>query len=181
MHRAAAELPHQPTVHRAKGQFAACRHVTGTVHVVQNPLQLGGGKIGINQEPGFLLHQGRCARFAQAQALGLGAPVLPNDGVVNGLAGVAPPHHRGFALVGDAQRRHLGRADARLLQGLAGCGELAGPDFLRVVLDPAGVRVDLPKFLLRHGQHRAVGLEDDAAGAGGALVEGEDVGHGGPM
>ena len=181
MHRAAGELPHQPAVHRAKGQFTACRHVAGTRHVVQNPLQFGGRKIGINQEPGFLLHQGRCTRFAQTQALGLGASVLPNNGVVNGLAGIAPPDHRGFALVGDAQRRHLGRADAGLLQGLAGCSELAGPDFLRVVLDPARVWVDLPKLLLRHGQHRAVGLEDDAAGAGGALVEGEDVGHGGPL
>jgi hypothetical protein len=50
----------------------------------------------------LLLHHVGKPRLAQAQALGLGPPVLPNNSVVNGLAGVAPPHQRGFALVGDA-------------------------------------------------------------------------------
>ena len=148
MHRAAGQLPHQPAVHRAKRQFTACRHVAGTRHVVQNPLQFGGRKIGINQEPGFLLHQGRCARFAQSQALGLGTPVLPNDGVVNGLAGVAPPHHRGFALVGDAHGGDLVGTESCLLQDLSGGGKLAGPNFLWVVFDPTRLGVDLAKLLL---------------------------------
>ena len=45
------------------------------------------------------------------------------------------------------------------------------------MLHPARLREDLPELLLRDGDDRALSIKDDGAGAGGALVEGEDVFH----
>ena len=178
VHRPARELPHQPAVHRAKGQLAVGRLRAGARHVVQDPLQLGARKIGIHQQAGFLPDGGRHAALAQGHAARFGAPVLPDDGVVDGLPRGAVPHHGGFALVGNAYRTHLLRADAGFEQHLAGGGQLGAPDFQRVVFYPAGVRVDLGNLLLGHGNDGAVGVKHDAAGAGGALVKSEQVGHG---
>ncbi|GMA86562.1 hypothetical protein GCM10025868_18120 [Angustibacter aerolatus] len=108
----------------------------------------------------------------------VGAGVLPDDRVVHGLAGGAVPHDRRLALVrdahgGDLAGRHVGGRQ-RVRHHLAG----ARPDLRRVVLDPAGAGQDLAVLLLRDGGHRAVVVEQDAARAGGPLVDGGDVGHG---
>ena len=49
MNTSATELPHQPTVHGAKGQLPRFGHGASAADVVQNPLQLGGRKIGVDQ------------------------------------------------------------------------------------------------------------------------------------
>ena len=95
-----------------------------------------------------MLHHGRKPSLTQAQALGFCSAVLPDDGVVDGLPSVAPPHQRGFALVGDAHGGDLIGTKPRLLQDLSGGGELTGPDFLGVVFDPTRLGVDLAKLLL---------------------------------
>ena len=80
-------------------------------HVVEQPGDLGRGEIRIEQQAGRArsrASRGRRARSA-AQA-SCGAAVLPDDGVVDRLAGRAVPDHRGLALVGDADRRDVLRA-----------------------------------------------------------------------
>ena len=53
-----------------------------------------------------------CRRVHLVASCG-GAPILPDDGVVHGLAGLAIPDDRGFALVGDAHAaRSRGRTPA---------------------------------------------------------------------
>ena len=152
---------------------------TGVRHGVQNPLQLGAGKISIHQQAGFLAN-GLChAAFAQRYASRFGAPILPDDGFVDRLAGLAVPDHGGFALVGNADGVYLLRADAGFGQHSARGSQLGAPDFQRVVLHPAGLRVILRQLLLRHGHDAALRIEHDAAGAGSALVKSEQVGHGG--
>ena len=98
--------------------------------------------------------------------------------MVNRLATLAVPDQGGLALVGNADGLELRRRDARCGQGIAGGGQLQAPDFQRVVLHPAGLGVDLWQFLLRHGNDVAAGVKHNAAAAGGALVEGKQVGHG---
>ena len=170
MHSAATELPHQPRVHRAKRQLPRFGHGARARHVVQDPLQFGRRKIGVKHQASFLLHHGCKTRLAQAHTFGLRPPVLPNNGVVNGLAGVAPPHQCGFALIGDAHGGNLFAAQARLLQNLSRCGELAGPYFLRVVLYPARLGVNLLQFHLCLGHHIAPRREHNASAAGCTLV-----------
>ena len=83
------------------------------------------------------------AAFAQRGARGFGASVLPDDGFVDGLAGLAVPDHCRFALVGNADGVHLLRANAGFGQHIARRGQLGAPDFQRVVLHPAGLGVEL--------------------------------------
>jgi hypothetical protein len=52
---------------------------------------------------------------------------------------------------------------------------LGGEDFHRVVFDPAGLRVMLGEFALCGADHVGVTVEDDRAGAGRTLIEGNDV------
>ena len=182
MHLAVGEFPHQPAVHGAKGQLAALGCVARAGHVVQQPLQLGAGEVGVHQQARLGLDGGCVAFASQLGAGGLGAPVLPHDGVVHGLAGLAVPQHGGFALVGNAHGAHgahgAGR-NARLGQRVAGRGQLGAPDFQRVMFHPAGLGVDLRQLQLGLRHDVALLVKDDAAGAGGALVECEQVGHGG--
>jgi len=51
-------------------------------------------------------------------------------------------------------------------------------DFLRIVLHPAGLRIDLAQFALRGADRGAFLVEHDGARAGGALIERENVTHG---
>ena len=99
--------------------------------------------------------------------------------MVDRLPSLSVPDQRGLALVGNPQGRDLPGRDAGAGQGLARCGELQAPDFQRVMLHPAGLGIDLRQLFLRHGHGLAAGIKHDAAAAGGALVQGEQVGHGG--
>jgi len=70
------------------------------------------------------------------------------------------------------------RAQAGPHQRLARHGQLAAPDLLCVVLDPARLREMLGEFLLRQGDDRPMAVEHQGTRTGGALVEGKDVVHG---
>ena len=94
------------------------------------------------------------------------------------LAGLAVPDDRRLALVGDADRGDVPRPDLRAAERFDADADLRRPDFLRVVLDPAGLRKDLCELLLRDRADGAVVIEDDGARTGRALIEREDVRHG---
>jgi hypothetical protein len=116
--------------------------------------------------------------FAQCRARLFGPPVLPHDCVVNRRTGFAVPDDGGFSLVGNAHCADIRRPHARPIQGPSGRFQLCAPDFHRVMLDPARLRVNLREFLLGDPGHVAGLVEDDAACAGGPLVECEYIGHG---
>ena len=48
---------------------------------------------------------------AQRRAERCGAPILPNDGFVNGFAGMAIPHHGGFTLIRNPNSRDIARIE----------------------------------------------------------------------
>ena len=177
MHGAPCQLPQQPAVHGAERQFAALGHLARAGHLIQQPAQLGGGKVRVHHQAGGLPDVGRQPVRAQLRAQGLAAAVLPDDGVVQRLPGAPVPQHRGLALVGDADGRHRSRGNTGLGEGLARRGQLRLPDLLGVMFHPARLREDLAELALRHGHHAALVIEDDAAGTGGALVQGQEVGH----
>ena len=104
---AAGELPDQPAVHGAEGQVAGIGRGAGAGHVVQQPLQLAAGEVGVDQQTGLLLDGVGHAGFAQRGTDGLGTAVLPDDGMVDGGAGLAVPHHGGFTLVGHANGMNI--------------------------------------------------------------------------
>ena len=65
--------------------------------------------------------------------------------------------------------------DAAARDGLHHHAVLAGVKLHGVVLDPAGLRIDLRKFLLRRGDDVLRAVKDDGAAAGRALIECDDV------
>ena len=81
-------------------------------------------------------------RAQRARRIG-GAAVLPDDGVVDRLAGRAVPDHGGLALVGDADAGDIARPRRRPWPAPRARSRPRRPDLLRVVLDPAGRRINL--------------------------------------
>jgi hypothetical protein len=115
---------------------------------------------------------------AELVAYARGAAVLPDNGVVNGFARLTIPDEGGFALVRDANGGDIAGFGTGFVHGFDSDAELRRPDLLRVVLDPAGIRIDLFNFLLRDGADAPGMIEDNRAGAGRSFIEGENVGHG---
>src|SRR5205823_12624404 len=104
------------------------------------PLDLGAGEVGVDDEAGALAEQSLVPGLAQLVATGGGAPVLPDDRAVERLPAHRLPGDDGLALVRDADSRERAAVDARLLDRLVrdALGDL--PDLVGVVLDPAGAR-----------------------------------------
>ena len=162
---AAGQPPDEKAVDRAEGEVAAPARAGERI---EQPGELGRREIGVDQEAAARGDEGLPPLCAQPLAGGRRAPVLPDDGVVQAGAGRAVPEQRRLALVGDADGGGQGVA-GRLAQHL----DAGLPDLLRVVLDPAGLWVDLAKLALRRPERRAGGVEEDRAGRGRALVEGK--------
>ena len=110
VHFAAGEPPQQETVDGAEGEPAGLRLRARAVHVIEQPGDLAGGKIRIEQQPGLGGDLRLMAGAAQRIAKIRGAAVLPDDGVVDRLAAGAVPDNRGFALIGDADAGDVARA-----------------------------------------------------------------------
>ena len=91
-------------------------------------------------QAGALLNEWLHPLFAPLLAQRFGAPVLPDDGMVDGYAGLAAPDDGGFSLVCDTNRPDLSGGDSSFGQGVARSGELNAPDLLCVVLHPARLR-----------------------------------------
>ena len=116
-------------------------------------------------------------RFSSSQKRGRAA-VLPDDGVVDGLRRSGGPRRtvvsRWLVMPMAAMSAASTPAWASACRATS---SWAGPDLLRVVLDPAGLGKDLAELLLRHGANAAARIEENGAGTGGALVEGQDETH----
>ena len=100
--RAIREVPHEPAVDRAERQLAGLGPRARAGHVVEDPRDLGAGKVGVDDQARAFPDQVLMAVAFQAIADIRGPAVLPDDGVVDRLAGLAIPDHGGLALVRDA-------------------------------------------------------------------------------
>ena len=148
---AAGEVPDEPGVDGAEGQLAlVCAGATAG-DVVENPGDLGRGEVGVEDEAGSVGDVVGDAGLLELCAFGGGSAVLPDDGGVDGLAGGAVPHDYSFALVGDADGGEIAGARARLGEDFDGATELRGEDLVSVVLDPAGLGIELLEFVLGNG------------------------------
>src|SRR5690554_6213763 len=175
MHPAAAQAPEQEAVHGAEAQLAPFGPLAGAGHLVEDPAQLAGREVGVDQQAGAGRHLRLMAGGLEPGTEIRGAPVLPDDGRMDGLAGRRIPYQGGFTLVGDADGTQVAGLQSGIGQGLAAHRQGALPEVLGGVLDPAVLREMLGKFLLGAGYRATAGGEDDRPGAGGALVDGKEV------
>jgi hypothetical protein len=175
MHGAARQPPHEIGIDRAEGEFAAFGAGARAGDIVEYPGDLGGAEIRIEPQACALAHQSLAAFSLQFGAGVGGAPVLPDDGVVDGIAAPALPDERGLALIGQTDRCDRARRLRRLGERLAHRGQRRAPDRLGIVFDPAGVGIKLRELLLRDCDRRRVGAEHQRAGGGRSLIDDEDV------
>jgi len=135
-------------LHRAERQLAFLGPGPGPGHVVQQPLDLGAGEIGVDHQAGVLAHVVGQAAGLQLVADPRGAVILPDDGVGDRPPRGPVPDHRRLALVGDPDAGNLLRLRTGLLQRQLGHAQLGGQDVLRVVLHPTGLGEVLGELLL---------------------------------
>ena len=172
------ELPDQPAVDGAERQLAGLGARRARRGRCRESSDLAAGEVGVDDEAGAFADELFVAVALQPVAEVGRAAVLPDDRVVDRLAGLAIPDDGRLALVGDADGGDVARPEVRAPERLGRDRDLRRPDLAGVVLDPAGLREDLLKLALADGDDGRVVIEDDRARAGGALVEGEDVRHG---
>ena len=175
MGAAAGQIPDEPRVHIAEQQLAALGALARTRNVIEDPLDLRAGKIGVDEQAGLLLHIRAKTVGCELIADGCRAAALPDDRVIDGLARVLVPDDRRLALVRDADAGDVRRRQAALFKRLAHGKQLALKDDHRVMLYPARLRVDLRKRILRQRHNVALTVEDNGAGTGCTLVKCNDV------
>ena len=174
MHLAGSEPPEQKTVHGAEGEPARRCRRSCALDMIEQPGNLGGGEIRIEEEPGARSDRRLVSGLPQRRD-GVGSPpILPDDGIGDRLAGRAVPDDAGLPLIGDAEGSNILRFRPGLIHGGAHGFDRSGPDGFGIVLDPPGRRIDLRKFLLRACNRRQPEIEDNGAGGGSALINGDD-------
>ncbi len=177
MDAAAGQTPQQKAIDRAERELAVLRRSARALDVIEHPRDFRGGEIRVEHEPGLVRDLRLMVLRGKLGAHVGRAAILPDDRVVDRLAGGTVPDQRGLALVGDADRRDVFRRDAGFRHHFAHGLDRGRPDRLRIVLDQAGRRIDLRKFPLRDGDGEAGAIERDGARRGRALVDGDHVGR----
>src|SRR5512145_3374437 len=102
MHSTFAKFPEQPAVDGAECQFALPGKFPGTIYMIKYPFDLGGGKISINNQSGFLPNAGTMTGLPDLVAIRCSPPVLPYNGIINGFTGFSVPYNGCFTLVGNS-------------------------------------------------------------------------------
>ena len=170
MRLAAREPPKQEGVDGAERKLAGLRRCASAFDAIEQPGDLGGGKIRINEKPGFAGDIRLVPVAAQRLAIVGGAAILPDDCVVDRPAALPVPDHHGFTLIGDADAGNVFCADASLRHRRTNGGHDRRPDLFGIVLDLARRRINLVQFLLRRGERPQLCVEDNRAGGGRALI-----------
>ena len=176
VHSAAGQLPDQPCVHSAEQDLSCLGPLPCTGHIVQDPLDLRCGEIGIGHQTGVLpdvvCHAGLLLQFIYQRCR---ASALPDDGVVDRAAGGLFPQDGGLPLVGDANGGDVVDIDAALGHHFVHDPILGGPDLHGVVLHPALLRIDLLKLALLHCNDVLLIVEQDGTATGGSLIQRQNI------
>src|SRR5262249_2298221 len=114
MHFSAGQAPKKETVDSTKSKPSCLRGVPCSIYMIKKPSRFGGGKVGIEKQPSAAREHCFVPVLLQSFANIRRTTILPNDGIVDRAAGEAIPDNRRFTLIGNAERRHIGRTCARL-------------------------------------------------------------------
>ena len=149
VHLAACESPEQVAVHCPEKQSPFSGKLPCIRHIVQNPLELGPGEIGVGQQSGAATYELVITLLRKSAAILRSPAVLPYDCIIDRLAGFRIPDKSGFPLVGNPDRSNVLSPDLphNLLHYIA----LGLPQFFGIVLHPSVLGEMLGEFLLANG------------------------------
>ena len=139
----------------------------------EKPLDLGAGKIRVQQKAGFPSDQGFV--FFMGTAYPRCAAALPDDRVMNGPSGIAIPHHGGFALVGNADGKDRRGINLAFPDGFSDHNLAGTPDLPRVMFHPTRLREILFELAIRARDGLPVGVKNDRPGTGRALIKRKNI------
>ena len=169
------KFPDQPGLHRSKQQFSLFRGLSRPFDMIQNPLNLCRGKIGVNDQPRLpavcLLQPffPECIRNIGSAA------ALPDDRVTDRLSRFFVPDNGRLPLIRNSDRRYILRRCPDPVHRLHRHTEHCGPDLICIVLHPSRVRKILVKFLLRHRTDLPRLIKQDTAVARGPRVQRHNI------
>src|SRR5262249_54127009 len=158
---------------RSKPQVAVRRALPRPAHVAEEPVELRGAEVGIENEPRLAPQQVLGPRSPQGLAVLRGAPILPHDGTVDGPPAAIPQPGR-LALVRDADAGEVVPAGAGTPAGGPQHTQRDAPDLLGIVLHPAGSREVLRELTVCPAADTAATVEHQHRRPGGALVDRDD-------
>ena len=171
---AAREVPGEPRVDRAEQRVAGRRLRARVRHLIEQPFELQRAEVRRERQPGRRAEPVSSAVARVGRDEVRDARVLPDERVVQRPPRAAIPEHGRLALIRDPDRREIGRVQALARERAADHLLRVAPDLDRVVLDPAGARIDLCVLLLCARDDRAGGVEHDEAAARRALIDRSD-------
>ena len=164
------QMPRQEAIDGAKAQLAPARAIAH-IQRVQQPLQLGAGKIGVGHQAGLFADHFGMAVPDQLFHIGRRATALPHNGVMQPRAGFTIPQHGGFALIGNADGRNFSRVDAGIAHRGTQRFNLRGQDIAWIMLHPAGIGIVLRELLRGRANHAALDGKHHRTGGRGALIQ----------
>jgi hypothetical protein len=177
MHLAAGKTPEQIRIDGAEGEPARLGRRARARHMIEQPGDFGRREIRVDQQSGAFGDQPLMSGLQQFGAGVMGAAILPDDRIVDRLAGLAIPDDRGLALVGNADRRDIAGRNAGARHRGAGGRDRRRPDALRIMLDVAGRGKDLRKFELRESDRLQRFVEQKRTRRCRALIDGKKMGR----
>src|SRR5207253_9690346 len=130
---AACEPEYQPRIDRAEAELAAVGAPAQGAVAIEQPLELGAGEVGIDQQPRAPANLGLA--LGERGANRGAASALPYDRAMHRTGAVPFPHHERLALIGDSDRSDAGGPDARGRDRLAAQAHHRAVELFRVVLD----------------------------------------------
>src|SRR5277367_3259462 len=98
-------------------------------------------------------------------------PALPHDRLIDRPSTAPLPHHKRLALIGDADSRDRGCGHLRRRNSFLGERDDRPVDLFRVMLDPSGLRIELPYLGISASANPPARIDDENRRAGGSLVD----------
>ncbi len=139
--------------------------------MAKQPLDLGAGKVRIQNETGSASGFAKLPGFAELCTAGGSPTVLPDDRTRHRASHAALPNDRGFALIRDADRGGRRALDPGALDELPDRVQGASPDLLGIVLDPARLGEVLGELGVALATHLALGVDPESRSSSRALVD----------
>jgi hypothetical protein len=168
---ATGEIPHEPAVHGSEKQLPLLGATAKVRCAVEQPADLRSREIRGERQPATVAKAILSVLGGELAAQRIGAGVLPDDRVANGLAGMRIPHDSRLALVCDTDRDEVAHLEAALVERTAHHLDDVAQDFAWIVFDPPGAGKDLLVLLLAQGDDASLLIKHEAARRRRSLVD----------